>query len=264
MPLTHRRIVNTRAPHQAGALDELLRAHGAEPVSYPCIDIVTSDSAQFDVALRNLKAGYYQWLAFTSVNTVIAVARRLAALHLTLDAGVFRAAAIGPATRDAAHAHLGISTVVLPEEFVAESLAMALPVRARERVLLPESDIARPVLAAMLRQRGAEVTVVPAYRTVCGEGGAPVPQMIADGEIDALAFTSPSTVTNFLERVRRAEGSIPRALDVCAVCIGPVTSDAARKSGFTRVLEASEYTLSGLVDVLNEFFSDHVAREERS
>jgi len=262
--LNQRRVVNTRALHQAAALDELLRAHGAEPVSYPCIDILASDSAAFNSALRNLKAGRYQWLALTSTNAVLAVARRLAALRLSLDGGKFGAAAIGPATRDAAREHLGITTVVVPEEFVAESLGAALPVRAGERVLLPESDLARPVLAEMLRQRGAEVTVVSAYYTVCGKGGDDVPRQIAEGTVDAIAFTSPSTVTHFLERVLNEEGPTARALDICAACIGRVTADAARKHGFTQVIEASEYTLPGLVETMNEFFSDHVAREERS
>jgi uroporphyrinogen-III synthase len=44
--LVGKRIVNTRAVHQAEALNTLLRARGALPLDYPCIAIVPSqDSA---------------------------------------------------------------------------------------------------------------------------------------------------------------------------------------------------------------------------
>jgi uroporphyrinogen-III synthase len=261
----HRRVVNTRAPHQAAALDELLRSHGAVPLAYPCIDILpVDDDPVFDAALRHLVAGHYHWLVLTSPNTVMAVAGRLDALNLNLAGAPFQSAAIGPATLAAAHHQLGITTLLVPEQFVAESLGASLPVRAGERVLLPESDLARPVLAAMLRERGAEVMVVAAYRTVCGTGGVDMPHLLADGQVDALAFTSPSTVTNFIERVRRERGSLERALGVCAACIGPVTAEAARNHGFTNVLMPAEYTLAGLTETMEEFFCDQVAREDRS
>lgn len=253
--LVDRRVVNTRAPHQAAALDEVLRAHGAVPLEYPCIEIVAlEDNVEFDAALRELAGGDYAWLVLTSVNTVLAVARRLDALHLSLAGASFRTAAIGPATRDAARDQLGIETLVVPEKFVAESLGETLPVRRGERVLLPESEIARPTLANMLRARGAFVTVVMAYRTAQGHGGDDVPRLLAQGSIDAVTFTSASTVVNFLERVGREGGSVPHALGVCAACIGPITADVARKHGFTNIVVPDEYTLAGMTEALEGFF----------
>ncbi|HEX6789742.1 MAG TPA: uroporphyrinogen-III synthase [Candidatus Krumholzibacteria bacterium] len=265
--LLDRRIVNTRAPHQAAALDELLRAHGATPLDYPCIEIVAPDDhAPIDAALRELSRGQYAWLVLTSANTVLAVARRLEALSLRLDGTLFRTAAIGPATRDAAWEILRIETMVVPEKFVAESLGETIPVREGERVLLPESEIARPVLAGMLRERGTEVTVVAAYRTERGHGGDDtVPGMIAQGLVDAVTFTSASTVTHFLERIGREGGHVARALEVCAACIGPVTAEVARKSGFTSVVVPEEYTLAGMTDALEDYFSEEPSGgEERS
>jgi uroporphyrinogen-III synthase len=262
--LTHRRVVNTRATHQAVALDVLVRDYGADPVAYPCIDIIPVEDDAFDSALRELGEGHFDWLVLTSPNAVMAVARRLEALHLGLGRATFRTAAIGPSTHDLAGETLGINAIALPGEYVAEALGASLPVREHERVLLPESEIARPVLANMLRERGATVTVVTAYRTVMGRGGMDVPGLIAADKIDAITFTSPSTVTNFVERMRREGGSVARALGVCAACIGPVTAEAAHDNGFTNVLVASEYTLAGLMEKMNQFFCDQVAREDRS
>jgi len=264
--LSHRQVVNTRALHQAAALDEILRAHGAVPVSYPCIEIVpVEDSREFDTALADLAKGRFEWLALTSANTVLAVSRRLEALGITLVQGAFRAATIGPATREAALQHLGITSVALPEKYVAESLAESLPVQAGERVLVPESAIARPALVEILRSRGADVTVVAAYRTVCGSGGADVPRLVASHGVDAVTFTSTSTVTHFVERIRHEGGDLEQALQLCAACIGPITADAAREAGFKNVVVPSEYTLAGMTGVMDDFFRNRlVTGEDRS
>ena len=83
--LTGKQIVNTRALHQAHALDELLCLQGAVPVAYPCVDIVPPDnSSQLDRALLDLAVGHYEWLILTSVNTVLALAERLSILDTPL------------------------------------------------------------------------------------------------------------------------------------------------------------------------------------
>jgi uroporphyrinogen-III synthase len=264
--LADRRIINTRAPHQAGALDAILRAHGAVPLEYPCIDIVPAeDNTAFDASLRSLMAGDYAWLVLTSINTVLAVARRLGALGLSLAGARVRVAAIGPATREAARELLGVDADIVPEKFVAESLGDAIPVRRGEKVFLPESEIARPVLAEMLRARGAGVDVVVAYHTGRGRGGADIPSLLEQGAVDAVTFTSTSTVTNFLERIGREGGSLPRALGLCAACIGPVTADAARENGFRNIVVPGEYTLAGMTEALEGYFGSGSFRgEDRS
>ena len=264
--LVDRRVINTRAPHQAAALDQILRAHGAVPLDYPCIEIVPADdNADFDAALRGLAAGRFAWLVLTSANTVLALARRLEALHMTLSGAVFRTAAIGPSTRDAARGQLEIDALVVPEKFLAEALGEALPVQSGDAVLLPESAIARPLLADMLRERGAVVTVIAAYHTARGSGGVDVPKLLAKNAVDAVTFTSTSTVTNFMERISREGGSVTRALGLCAACIGPVTADAARRYGFTNILVPEEYTLSGMTETLEGFFcNESITGEDRS
>jgi uroporphyrinogen-III synthase len=263
--LAMRRVVNTRAPHQAPALDELLRARGAVPLGYPCIEIVpVDDPAEFDAALRDLASGHYHWLALTSPNTVYAVASRLQALALTIAGAPFRAAAIGPATVEAAREQLDITSLVVPEKFIAESLGESMPVKPGERVLLPESAIARPALAEMLRQRGAHVTVVDAYRTVRGRGGIDLPRMLAQGQVDAITFTSESTVTHFAERLGAEGGDLGLALPLCAACIGPVTARAAHQAGFHNVVVPSHYTLADLTDAMASYFDRTFTGKDRS
>ena len=69
--LTGARIVNTRALHQAGALDDLLTARGALPISFPCIEIAPPDDPQpLAAALAALARGTFKWVVFTSANGV--------------------------------------------------------------------------------------------------------------------------------------------------------------------------------------------------
>jgi uroporphyrinogen-III synthase/uroporphyrinogen III methyltransferase/synthase len=125
LPLAGRRVLVTRAAHQAGKLSEGLRAIGAEPVEVPVIEIrPPSDLRPLDRALRELSS--YDWLILTSANTVQALAERAAALGLDLTAAArFNVAAVGEATATAAR-QAGLSVALVPENYVAESLVDSL------------------------------------------------------------------------------------------------------------------------------------------
>ncbi|MBI1279204.1 MAG: uroporphyrinogen-III synthase [Anaerolineaceae bacterium] len=252
--LSGKRIVNTRAEHQAKALNDLLQLRGAVPEAYPCIEIIPpEDTSQLDKALVNLCEGHYDWLTLTSANTVFALKQRLDSLGLTLAGKSFRTAVIGPATAEAAQ-QLGLNTIDLPAQYDAEALAISLPIEAGTRVLLPESVIARPTLNDQLTTRGAKVTVVTAYQTICGRGGVDVPRLLAQKQIDAMTFTSSSTVTYFLERLQKEGGKLEDALSLCAACIGDQTAQTARDCDFRVITVASEHTLDGLVNTLDRYF----------
>lgn len=281
--LVGRRIVNTRAVHQADALNTLLRAKGAVPLDYPCIAFVPpEDTAPLDAALVDLISGQFDWLILTSSNTVRAIAEHLRqtyfknqkdtayrvaastknlemASHLAplLSNVSFRTAAVGSATAAAAQ-EMGLTIAHLPDDYVAESLAESLPLAPGMRVLLPESAIARPTLANRLIDRGANVTVVTAYQTVCGQGGADIPGFIAQKKIDALTFTSSSTVTCFLERLNHEGGQREQALELAAACIGQKTAATARECGFKTITMSDENTLEGLVAALDVQFASNI------
>jgi uroporphyrinogen-III synthase len=77
-PLTNKRILITRASHQASDLAAQLEALGATPILIPTIEIIPPETyAPLDAAIANL--GSYNWLIFTSANAVEAFAERVAA-----------------------------------------------------------------------------------------------------------------------------------------------------------------------------------------
>ncbi|MBZ0295909.1 MAG: uroporphyrinogen-III synthase [Anaerolineae bacterium] len=256
--LRDKRIVNTRALHQAQAFDDLIAARGAQPLSYPCIAIQPSaDSRALDAALQQLDQ--FDWLVITSANTVMALAARAEALGIDLARyAALRVGAIGPATAEAARTQLGLTCDLMPEEYIAEALAETLRPIAGARIFLPESAIARPTLAQMLTEAGAEVTVVTAYETVCGSGGVDLPALLAQGAVDAVTFTSSSTVRCFVERLPD-----DAALDgLCMACIGPKTARTAHEYGLKPVVSAATHTLEGILDALAAYYRSQDIKED--
>jgi len=258
--LTGRRIVVTRAREQAGDLVRALEAHGAIAVPAPVIRIEPlGNLATLRAALAGLSA--YRWVVFTSQNAVHIVFDRLVVWGLTPRVFASTAvAAIGSATADAL-TQRGVVPALVPDEFVGEALAEALSAREGgrggslmgSRVLIPCAEDAREALAAGLRALGAAVEVVPVYRTVpaqtdLGELAAD----IAGGDIDAVTFTSSSTVRCFVDLVGREAATSGRFV---AATIGPITAATARELGLRNVIEAEPHTVPGLVDALTRRFA---------
>ena len=138
----------------------------------------------------------------------------------------------------------GIVADVVAERSLAERLLEALPGDLRGvRALVARAEEARDTLPDGLRAAGAEVDVVPLYRTLAAQPRQPQRMLAAD----AVAFTSSSTVTRFAEALPGHDLSAVRG-----VSIGPVTSATARKLGIGLVAEAAQHDLGGLITTLLE------------
>ena len=253
-PLFGKRVLVTRSRTQAGTLSALLAAHGAEAVELPTIAVKPlSDTSALDAALADLTG--FDWVVLTSTNGVDAVFGRLEAAGR--DARAFsqtRVAAIGPATAAALLGH-GIIADLMPAAYTTRSVAnsfASLDIRGA-RILLPRADIAPPTLPDGLRQMGALVTEISAYHTaVPGDASAAARETLASGTIDAVTFTSSSTVRNLVSMLGGAE-----LINGCrVVSIGPVTSRTASELGVRVDREAAEHTVSGVANAVLEVLGD--------
>ncbi len=245
--LADKRIVITRPRAQAAALCNKLAALGAKPILFPTIEIAPMDDyAALDSAIRNLDK--YRWVIFTSVNGVAAFWNRLDLTGLKDLSGLGKVAAIGPATAQALASH-GVQAHLIPDEYVAEAILEKIGDVAGQWILLPRADLAREALAVELAHRGAIVHEIAAYRTL---PAAPDPNGLAQLQrgVDAIAFTSSSTVRNFTELTRNY--SLPQSV---IACIGPITAQTARDLGLPVNVMAAEYTADGLIAALAEYFS---------
>jgi uroporphyrinogen III methyltransferase / synthase len=258
-PLFGKRIVVTRSKEQAGELIEMLEDRGAEAIPAPTIRIAPPENAAaLDAACREAEA--FDWLVFTSANGVDHFMARLLTVGDVRDLKGVRICTIGPSTASRLSRY-GIKVDLTPDEYRAEAVVQAL----REtgdlkgvRVLLPRADIARELLADELREAGAEVVEVVAYRTVLApadaEGEPDIYRMLLDRQIDAVTFTSASTVRNFAAILGREQAADLLRTTVVA-CIGPVTAEAAQQLDIATTIMPKRYTIGDLVDALVEHFT---------
>ena len=246
VPLAGRRILVTRAAHQAGKLSDGLRSLGAEPVEVPVLEIQPPESFKaLDAAIGALAS--YDWLIFTSTNTVQAILGRAKQIGVSLSLpDSVRVAAVGGSTADALRAaELPVSFI--PKRYVAESLIDELAEDwAGQRVLLARAAVARDVIPDALRTAGATVDVVDAYRNVLPEAAPALLRAALAAEINAATFTSSSSVTHLAEAAQAAEIAVP-LVGVRAVSIGPITSATLREAGWEPAAEADPHDIPWLI-----------------
>ena len=256
-PLFGKRILVTRAQHQASTLSRLLAERGAQPVELPAIDIqAVADTGELDRAISDLE--HYQWVVFTSANGVEVFFQRLAELNLdsrwlkNIKIGV-----IGPATARALEKK-GIVADYLPDVYTTEGLIDGLRRRniAGHRFLLPRADIADKELTRGISQLGAEVHEIATYNTVpAAEAILQAKQLLLSNKVDVITFTSSSTVSNLLAALKGQEKAINGAR---IACIGPRTAGRAADAGLRVDIVASEHTIPGLVASIEQYFEKEI------
>jgi uroporphyrinogen III methyltransferase/synthase len=233
-PLHGRRVVVTRARAQASDLVERLRDLGAEVEECAVIRIEPLAGPPID-------ARAYGLVCVTSLNAPRLLLERCGGDARALAGSTV--AAVGPGTA-AALREVGIVADVVAERSLAEGLLAALPVElAGVRALVARAEEARDTLPDGLAAAGAEVDVVPLYRTLPARPRHPERMLAAD----AVTFTSSSTVRRFAEAL--AGHDLAR---VRGVSIGPVTTATARELGVGVIAEAEDHDLDGLIARLSQ------------
>jgi uroporphyrinogen III methyltransferase / synthase len=236
----HAAVVVTRDEPRDGPLSTRLREFGLEVLSWPVVHVgPPADPARLDAALR--EAATLDWIVFASRHAVSAVTARLP----SPPKGV-RVAAVGARTAEMLRERQWPADIVPDRASAAALIAALAPVMARgARVLFPASSRALPALAAGLRELGAEVRQVEAYRTdAAGLDVSACRSWVDRGAVGAVTFTSPSCV----DELDRALGRVhfERLLAGCsAVTLGSTTARALAEHGFESVL-AQPATLEGL------------------
>ena len=277
-PLAGKRVVVTRAREQASDLVELLRDSNAEPIEFPLIKTAPpADGYEvLDEAIDEVQR--YDWVLFASQTAVNVFFDRLFADGRDTRAlASVRVGAVGPST-SAALIERCIVPDFVPEENTGKALGEQLPgedtppmvdVVALElddinvitggsvldltgvRILIPRAAAGEDALPEALMKRGAQVDLATAYQTVIdGEGADVILERFEEGSVDAVTFTSSSTVRNFSE----ALGRTPPAT-VTLACIGPSTAKAVREVfGREPEIVAEKHTIPGLLSALAQWY----------
>jgi uroporphyrinogen III methyltransferase/synthase len=201
----------------------------------------------------------YDWCLFTSVNGVKYFRRRLEKLGKDVRAlAKIKIGVIGEKTASALW-EWGLRADLMPLEFRAEALAEALKEKgvAGKKMLLARAEKARDILPEMLKASGAEVDIVPVYRTILPKANKDEFKKLLDQGIDIITFTSSSTVKHLVEifypepLARLTEG-------INIACIGPITAQIAKEFGLNVTIIPKVYTIRGLVKAIVAFSQSQV------
>ncbi len=245
-------MVLTRAPEQVGELVAALERLGAQVILLPTVAFaLPEDSSGLDAAIVRLAE--FDWILFTSQNAVRFFAHRIREINpcdesTNLDQP--KVGAVGAATAKAATKegfHLNYVATNHTGEALAHELAASMHGR---KVLLPRSDRADDRLPAALREAGADLTEVVAYRTTAPNRGDPQTlACVQQGKVDAILFASPSAFRNLCDWIPAAElAKLSGRVQFAA--IGPTTARALRGAGVQVEIEsvdASPALLAGAI-----------------
>jgi uroporphyrinogen-III synthase len=243
--LAGRTILVTRPVEQAESFAARLRELGANAIPAPTIELEGPEAGgPLDDAIREAAGGAFAWVVFTSAAGVRTWWRRLEAIEAGPPKA--RVAVVGDSTAGALAEH-GVEPNLVPERFTTEALGEAFP-EGKGRLLLARADLATETLEQVLRAKGWDPSRVDAY-TVRSATALPdaARRAIERHEVDAVIFTSPSTVDGYLSLAIAATRPP-------AICIGPVTAAAAARVGFEVAAVADPHTEDGLIDAVVQLF----------
>ncbi|WP_248343734.1 uroporphyrinogen-III synthase [Anaeromyxobacter paludicola] len=259
LPLAGRTVAVTRGKQGEDALAARLRALGARVLEAPAV--VTAPPATYaplDAALRD--AGRFRFAVFASGNAVAAVRSRLDALGLGVAVlAPVRLAAVGGATAGKLAQALRPADLVPPEQSARGLVALLAPLVAGCPVLVPRAAEGRPELVEGLLAAGAEVVAPEAYRTVPAgpEALAPLAEALALGQVDAVAFASPSAVRAVVAALGERRALLREAR---VAVIGPTTAEAARAAGLAVAIQPAAPDGAGLADAIAEALDGRASR----
>lgn len=263
-PLSGKRVLITRAAHQSESSVEKFTAVGAEVTCLPLIEITPPDSwAELDNAIAQID--HYNWVVFASSNAVGFFMQRLNAFHRHLDdSGKTKIATIGPSTTATLESYK-LSPDYQSDEFVAEAFIETFPGYPNlkdVRFLWPKTNIGRTYIADKLREAGAIVDIVAAYKTTLpGEAsviGTQLLELLAPNnrKIDIITLASAQTAKHMAAVM---ESCVSRSefkryfQDITIAAIGPETARAALSSLGKCDVVAKTYTVDGLIAALCDY-----------
>jgi len=241
--------IGVTAARKAEEQASLLRRRGAEVEWGAALSLEPNhvDDAQLRAATEQvLAAPIGIFIATTGIGMKVWLdaARRWGLTESLLEAlGGAEILARGPKSVGVLRRH-GLRELWAPESECFDDVLAHL--RGRDlsgvRIVVQEHGQSLSMAAHALRHVGAEVVTVPVYRVESAEDPAPMfrlVDLIADGELDAVTFTSAPAVAALMDAAaatgRRDEVTAAFQSDVVAACVGPVTAAAFEMWGIPTI-----------------------------
>ncbi|MEC4815727.1 MAG: uroporphyrinogen-III synthase [Scytonema sp. PMC 1069.18] len=261
LPLHGKQIIVTAPRNYAMRLAQQLSYKGALPLLMPTVETCQLENFnELDAALQQIDT--FDWIAFTSRNGMATFFQRLEDLNLNpMLLEKCRLCGIGMDVEKLAS--LGVKVDLNPKEpspmgIIAELAKIphianqSILVPVPEVVGVPEPDVISNFVTG-LEQLGMRVTRVPTYMTRCLDKSLYEVELklIKQGNVDAIAFSSTTEVSSFLQMVTSKSD-----YEHCVIaCFGPYTEANAKKLGLNVSIVSQNYSsFAGFADAIASFF----------
>lgn len=253
LPLKGRTILVTQAVSQARRFTTLLKQKGANVLHCPTIDILSHEMKDTAKLLKNLKSN--DWIVFMSQNAVSYFFEQLKKYKISkVLLRSVKIGAIGKTTKESLRQYK-LRVHLTPAIYESKELANSFKGKIEsKRFLIVSALNGRTVLQEELKKRGAIVETLNVYKTTLPMENATVLQKyLMEERIDAVTFTSPSTVENFMTMLHPVkERFLQRHLEFLTIAtLGDVTSKAVESFGLRVRVQPSEFTIPSFVNTLS-------------
>lgn len=245
-------VAITRPYDRSKKACEIVEELGGTPVISPTLDLRPVNSESLKGLVE--KKDKLDWIVFTSPTTLVSLDKFHPYFLKTLRCKV---AAIGNKTSKVAKEY-GLEVDLVPEDFTAEGLVEEFEKQDIQNQVIgvPRTLSARPTLVDGLEKLNNEVIVAEAYKSLFPEDKSKVEKLIEqikNNEIDAITFTSPLTVTNFFEIMKKQEESELLLNNILTVAIGPITGKVLDEHNISYITP-NQYTVRDMLELLFDVY----------
>lgn len=246
----------TRGKEAAAEFSQLVAAEGGQAIALQTIDIVPQGPEGARRLVEEIQMKKYDYCAFMSAQAVQIIFGLAGNDAVSRALNMTKVLAVGPETR-AELEKMRIKVDAVPQEYSSKGLVKMISGMAPvgKKIVLPRSAAANDDLVHSLRSLGMIVEEVTLY-TVSPSEATDEWKKFADlliaGSVDAVIFTSATSVSAFFEIIGRFIGQefdLHRLTSV--ISIGPYTTIELRKKR-VELFEARVHTVKGSFEIAKE------------
>lgn len=247
---TKKTVLLTRTKDKNKEFAEKLEALNFLVLYFPLIEIqkINEDLLLLEINQIN----NYDWIIFTSQNSVNIFFEKLKELSISIDPQI-KIACIGKKTLKSINNH-GYDISLIPSSYISESLIKEFEKIniKNKKILIPTSKISRDIINDSLNNMGALCNKIDIYDTIRPDKNKLYQLAASLKKIDYITFFSPSAVRNFYETLKDLPNTKKLIDNSIFISIGEITSKEIHNLFNVKAHTANEYTLEGVIDKLIE------------
>lgn len=253
MENNYKKVLVTRNLDDSNNFTQKLKEKGFEIVVFPTIEILPIENEFINKKLAEIN--FFDWVIFTSVNSVKIFFDKLNKLNLKIDKDI-NFAVIGEKVQKELRKHNFIESII-PNKFISESLLDSFDKidLSDKKILIPCSEISRDLIYTKLSEKAFLVEKLHIYQNLKPEllNIDYLLTLLKNDGFSYITFMSPSSINNFFEILAPVFDIKKYILESKSIfiCIGETTATKFREVFFKEPIIPEKYTLEGILDLIN-------------